>query len=311
MEHNAVELRHLQSFVAVAEELHFGRAAERLSMAQSPLSRHIRELERELGARLFERSTRSVVLTNAGEVLLNEAREILARVERARWLVQQAEFGEVGQLHVGFIASAAYDIVPDLLVRYRAHYPNVEIVPHHMSVSEQIEALRARRLHLGIVRRPVAGDPLLFEPLHADHVILAVPRSHRFAERDRIPLEELRDEPFVFLRRQPWPGYYDMLIGACQRAGFSPRIVQETPDLVTLIGLVATGVGVAFAPASAHELSSGVVIARPLAAENLRVDYLLARHPEEDTPPLQRFLELIRAPNSLRVASPIAQSGSS
>ncbi len=289
-----MDLRHLQSFIAVAEELHFGRAAERLSLAQSPLSRQIRELEHELGAPLFRRSTRSVMLTNAGEVLLKEAREILARLERARWMVQQAELGEAGQVHVGFVASAAFDIVPDLFGSYRAHYPNVEIVPHHMSVSEQIDGLRGHRLHLGIVRKPVSGDPLIFESLQEDVVALALPRAHPLTQLEQVSLGELREERFIFLRRQPWPGYYDMLIEACRGAGFSPNIVYETPDLVTLVGLVATGAGVAFTPASAHELSSHVVVARPLADAPLRVDYLLARHPEEDAPPLLRFLELAR-----------------
>jgi DNA-binding transcriptional LysR family regulator len=289
-----MELRHLRSFVAVAEELHFGRAAERLHLAQSPLSRQIRELERELGAQLFERSTRMVVLTNAGEVLLKEARETLAQLDRARWMVQQAERGEVGRLQVGFVASAAYDIVPDLFAAYRARYPSVEIVPHHTSVSEQIERLQARRLHVGIVREPAAGPPLIFERLREDAVVVALPRAHRLVSSERVPLDALAHEPFVFLQRKPWPGYYDLLISACQRAGYSPRIVYETPDLVTLIGLVATGVGVAFAPASAHELTSGVVVARPIAGCRLGVGYLLARHPDETTPPLQCFLELVR-----------------
>jgi DNA-binding transcriptional LysR family regulator len=289
-----MELRHLQSFVAVAEELHFGRAAERLHLAQSPLSRQIRELERELGAQLFERSTRTVVLTNAGEVLLKEAREILAQLDRARWMVQQAERGEVGRLHVGFVSSAAYDIVPDLFTAFRSRYPAVEIVPHHISVSEQIERLRERRLHAGIVREPASGSPLVFERLLDDSVVVALPRTHRLVQCERIPLEALENEPLIFLRRKPWPEYYDMLIGACQRAGFSPNIAYETSDLVTLIGLVATGVGIAFAPASAHELTSRVVIARPIADCRLSVGYLLARHPDETTPPLQRFLELVR-----------------
>jgi DNA-binding transcriptional LysR family regulator len=298
-----VELRHLRSFVAVAEELHFGRAAERLSLAQSPLSRHIRELEHELGASLFQRSTRSVVLTNAGVVLLKEAREALAQIDRARALVQQAERGEVGQLHVGFVASAAFDIVPDLFAAYRARYPRVEIVPHHATVSEQMQLLRERRLHAGIVRQPVSSVALVFQPLRKDEVVVALPRAHDLAQEARIPLAALAGESFLFLRRQPWPDYYDMLISACLGAGFSPNVVQETRDFVTLIGLVAAGAGIAFAPASAHELTSGVVVARPLEDCHLDVGYTLACHPNEDSPLLEGLLAAVPELRPSRMAA--------
>ena len=289
-----MELRQLRYFVAVAEELHFARAAARLDLAQSPLSRQIRGLELELGVQLFERSTRSVALTSAGQVLLREARLTLAQADRAVAATQQAQRGEVGELRLGFVTSAVYDVLPRLLLAYRVRFPEVEITPRHMNVNEQLAALQERRLHAGIVRAPVQGRRFATELLREDPIVLALPRAHPLATRETLQIRDLEDEHFIFLRRTSWSGFHDEVISMCRRAGFSPRITEETNDMVNLLGLVASGVGVGFAPASAHQLRSEAVVWRPIEDATASVDVLLAWNREETSPLLPGLLDVAR-----------------
>jgi DNA-binding transcriptional LysR family regulator len=262
-----MELRHLRYFVAVAEELHFGRAAERLHIAQPPLSRQIRDLEREVGTPLFARVPRGVELTPAGRAFLPEARLTLAQADRAGRAARRAAEGEVGRLRVGFVEGAAdAAVLPDVLGFFRMHLPDVGVSLFEMDALQQAEALRTDRIDVGILHSPPADAAqwLRVEPVYADPMLAALPAAHRLAARARPALGDLASEPFVLFPRPGAPELHDALIARCRAAGFSPRVVQEAAGWHTLAGLVAAGVGVAFVPRSLALLGRPGVTYRPL-----------------------------------------------
>src|SRR5919201_991872 len=225
-----MELRHLRSCVAVAEDLRFGRSAARLHIAQPPLIRQIRDLEREVGTPLFDRVPRGAELTPAGLAFLPEARLTLAQAERARRTAQRAARGEIGRLRVGFVEAAIYSgVLPDVLGFFRMHLPDIGLSLFEMDSVQQAEAFREGRIDLGILHSPPpdADRWLRVEPVYTDPLIAAVPHTHRLAGRARIALGDLAAEPFVLFPRHIAPGLYDDIIARCRSAGFSPRVVQE------------------------------------------------------------------------------------
>lgn len=262
MEHGGgdVELRHLVYFVTVAEERHFGRAAQRLQMTQPPLSQQIRQLEEELGVTLLLRSARRVELTPAGEVFLTEARKALEQVERAEDAAKRAGRGELGRLRVGFVGSATYDVLPAVLREFRAQRPGVDVVLQELSTPQQEEALLAGGIDVGFVRPPLTSGQLEVAVVHTSPCVIAMPARHPLAAADGITLTDLAGVPFVMLARTTWAGLYDTVLGLCRANGFSPRIQQEAREFQTVIGLVAGGLGVAVVPASARNLHSRDVV---------------------------------------------------
>jgi DNA-binding transcriptional LysR family regulator len=293
-----MELRHLRYFVAVAEELHFGRAAERLHIAQPPLSRQIRDLEREVGTPLFERIPRGVELTPAGRAFLPEARLTLAQAERAQRTAQRAARGETGRLRVGFVEAATYrGILPDVLGFFRMHLPDIGISLLEMDPVEQAEAFRDGRIDLGILHSPPADADrwLRVEPVYADALIAAIPRAHRFAARARVTLANLATEAFVLFPRYAAPGLYDDIIARCRSAGFSPRIVQEAEGWHTLAGLVGAEVGVAFVPKSLANFQRPGVVYRPVRALSVDMQMSAVWKRGEKSPVRDRFVTSLRA----------------
>ncbi len=287
-----MELRHLRYFVAVAEELHFARAAERLNIAQPPLSKQIRQLEQELGVQLLERTTRTVSLTGAGKVFLEEARRALWQTERAATLARQAQRGEVGELSVGFITSAGYEILPSILQAYHARYPQVEITPHHLTAAEQFDALEERRLHVGLVRPPVESDDLEFEVLRREPLMLALPEGHRLVQQESVERDELATEAFIVASgTRPVAG--ERRLRLFGEEGFRARVVQEAPDILTILGLVAAGIGVAVVPAMVRTLRSRAVVYRPIVGAPMSITALAWRR-DERAPVLKGFLEVAR-----------------
>ncbi|HPC01952.1 MAG TPA: LysR family transcriptional regulator [Syntrophales bacterium] len=247
-----MELRHLSYFVAVAEELHFGRAARRLNISQPPLSQQIRQLEGELGVTLFTRTRRRVGLTAAGEVFLAEARRILAAVEEGKGRAVRADRGESGRLAVGFIGSANYSVLPRVIRSFRRAYPEVDISLAELNTAHQLEALRAGRIHVGFMRPPPGLDREGLEALAVfeEPLVAALPAAHPLSGRGPLDLALLAPEPFIMIPRHLGPGYFDYLISLCRQAGFSPRIALEASQFHTVIGMVAAGLGVAVVPAS-------------------------------------------------------------
>lgn len=240
-----MELRHLRYFVTLAEELHFGRAAERLHIAQPPLSQQIRQLETELGFELFHRTKRSVKLTEAGKVFLSEVQQILKQLEQAIQIGRQTSRGEMGQLIVGFVSSSAYNILPPILRTFRNCVPGVSLELHELTTHEQLQWLRDGRMDVGFVRSPIEDDIFSFEVIFAESLVVALPETHLLAKDKSVSLRSLASEPFILFPRLLAPGLYDLIISLCQQAGFSPSVTQEAIQMQTIVSLVAGGLGVA------------------------------------------------------------------
>ncbi len=254
-----MELRHLQYFVAVAEERHFGRAAERLHIAQPALSQQIKRFETLIGAPLIERTTRQVLLTPEGEALLPEARLTLSHAERAAQSVQQSLHGEIGTLRIGFVSSAALSIIPRLTASIVELSPRVVVELAEMTTDVQLDNLRAGDLDIAIVREVDQADGLVIQELVREPLWLAVHESHRLAGRRAVAIEELADEEFVMFPRTVVPRLYDHLTGLCWSAGFRMQVVQHAVQYATLIGLVAANIGISVVPDPVRQLQLPMV----------------------------------------------------
>jgi DNA-binding transcriptional LysR family regulator len=265
-----MELRHLRYFVGVAEELHFGRAAQRLGISQPPLSQQIRALEEELGVALFERSSRRVALTAAGGLFLVEARRTLAQAEHAIAVARRAELGEIGELTVGFSTSAPFTaVVSQALYSFRQRYPGIRLLLNEMARDAQVEALTADGLDLAFIRGfalPVLPPGIRALPLIEEPLLLAMHAGHPLAVIDRpIRMPDLAGEAFVVFGRERGGGFNEHVALLCRRAGFEPNIVQEASGLATLLGLVAAGFGVTMISTSLGALHTDNIVYRQLA----------------------------------------------
>ena len=270
------ELRHLKYFVAVAEELHFGRAAARLGIAQPPLSQQIQRLESQIGAQLFRRNRRHVELTASGALLLPEARSLLRHAEHVAQRVRQAERGDAGTVHLGFVSSAAHEVLPRLLRALRERAPGIVVEPDELATSEQIAALDDGSLDVGVVRVPLLAPGLAMHPLITEPLVAALPDFHPLAGRKRIALSALADEPFVLWARRHNHMFHDMVIAACTDAGFRPQIAQEAGELGTILGLVAGGLGVSLVPASTQRARAEGIVCLPLQGQSVEIALALA-----------------------------------
>lgn len=262
-----MELRHLRYFVAVAEELHFGRAAERLRVAQPAVSAQVRRLEEELGVRLLVRSSRSVRLTEAGHAFLEDARASLDHSERAVRRARRAASGEEGRVRVGLVGNATYGVLTEVVGPFRKRFPQVLLVPHEMNTVAQVEALRAGRLDVGFLYLPSdhGHEDLEAETLAEEPLVAVLPASHPLAGSTRVKLGAMSREPFVLADWAQEPGWNEQLWDACKEVGFVPEATEEATDLSVALGLVAAGVGVTLLPASARNLKISGVVYRGLA----------------------------------------------
>ena len=244
------DLRRLRYFVAVAEELHFGRAARRLNLSQPPLSVQIQTLEREIGTPLLMRTKRRVALTEAGQVLLEEARRLIAQAEQAVVHTRRAASGEVGRLTLGFVSTVDYSVLPPLVRRFRRRHPGVALRLLELTSDRQQAMLLSGDLDLGLSILPSPLAQLSTRQVLCEPLVAAVPSVHPLAtRRQRIRIDALRGDGFVIFPRPLAPGLYDLVISCCQRAGFTPNLAQEAIQMQTILGLVAAGVGVAVVPA--------------------------------------------------------------
>jgi DNA-binding transcriptional LysR family regulator len=288
-----MELRHLRYFVAVAEALSFGRAAARLHISQPPLSRQIRGLEEELGALLFSRTRRSVRLTPAGAALLPEARRLLRDADALQAGARQLAAGEVGTLALGFISVAAYNLLPELAPEFHRRHPGIKLVLREATSDVQLAALGQGELDVGLVLPPVDAPGLEYAPLLHDTLVVALPAGR--SGKGPVALASLRDEPFILFPRKVGTSLYDQIVGACQRAGFAPRVEQEAIQMQTIVSLVAAGMGVALVPASLTNLRRTGVVYRPLTDRGSRVELGVAWRRADDAPAVRAFVGLARA----------------
>lgn len=291
-----MDLRQLRTFVAVAEEGQISRAAERLGMQQPPLSQQIKAMEAALGTRLFHRRPRGVVLTEAGQVLLDHARALLAGMEAAVLHSRRAGRGDEGRLSLGVAPTAPFHpFVPRVIRAFREAWPHVAVTMEESLSRPALEGLRDGRLDAAFLRARVVQDGITTYPLLEEPMVLALPRGHRLAGRGTLPLAALDGEPLIPFGRVEGPGIFDATEAACRRAGFTPRIGQEAPRITSALGLVAAGLGVCLVPASMLRVRMDGVAYRPLVAAEAPVVVLdLAVRRDATSPVLRNFLALAR-----------------
>lgn len=290
-----MEFRHLRYFLALAEELHFGRAAQRLAITQPPLSLNIQQLEASVGARLFERDSKGVRLTAAGSAFRDAAQALLARADEARLLAREIEAGAVGRLRVGFVGSVLFSGLPGWLARFQAEHPRIEVALSELNSQEQVDALMRDELDLGFVHTPRLPDGLRAELLHEDAFLCCLPAAHALARRRKVALLELRDEPFVLFSRRASPDYFARIMAMCGALGFSPRVRHEVRHWLSVVSMVGQGMGVAVVPAPLQRAGMAGVVFRPLADAPMRSPVYCAWKAGGDLPARERFLAAVRA----------------
>jgi DNA-binding transcriptional LysR family regulator len=279
----------LRSLVALAEQRHFGRAAEILGISQPALSKRLQRLEEKVGGRLVTRGYRDVRLTEPGLVLLDQARSLIRSADLALEVSRQALRGGAGLLRIGFGVASIAQTLPGILLRFRRSHPGVQVLMRDMSSPAQIQALRSEEIELGFVRMPVADAGLECTPVHHERLVAAV--GPGAAWRDRTGLASLASEPFVVCSRAITASYYDHVVALCRTAGFAPRIVTETNELFALLQLVRAGVGVALVPSASAAMRVPGVRFKALRHKEAAWDIGLAwRKGPDKSPQLEAFL---------------------
>jgi DNA-binding transcriptional LysR family regulator len=289
-----IELRHLRYFVAVAEELHFGRAALRLHLAQPPLSQQIRKLEDILGHPLFTRTSRAVRLTAAGHVFLERARRTLRTVREDVDEARSVGRGEIGSPRVGFIGSGMLTPIPAMLGRYRRKHPKADLQLREAMSSQIMQALLDGTVDVGFLRDGGALPGLESETLFTEPFVAVLPVNHVLAQRKSISAAALREEPFVFFPHVAGPVAYSKTISLCEAHGYRPRVVQEAPQWLTVLRLVGAGLGVSIAPACVEKIAAPDAVCVRLRGAHVQSDIELAWRSGEDRAIVTTFRELAR-----------------
>ncbi|HLO75552.1 MAG TPA: LysR substrate-binding domain-containing protein [Magnetospirillum sp.] len=293
-----MELRHLRYFVAVAEERHFGRAAERLRMAQPPLSQQIQTFEGELGTRLFDRNRRKVELTAAGTALLDEARDILARAADLGRLARAAAGGEAGRLDIAFTGSVPFtEVMPRILRAFRHHYPDVRVSLREMSTGSQIEAVSEGRLDIGFARPADSNLPhgITAHRILREDLVLALPADHALAGQPRLSMTQVAGEGLVMNPRHIGTGLYDKIAQLCGRAGFAPRIAVEAHQMSTMIRLVGAGLGLAVVPQTMCRVGFDGVAYAAIDDPEAFIDLLVIYRSGGETAVIRNFLTTVES----------------
>ncbi len=289
-----MELRHLRYFVAVAEELHFGRAAAKLHISQPPLSQQIRRLEKELRAPLFQRTKRHVELTNAGRVFLEEARALVAQAEQAASSAQRASRGEIGQLTVGCALWADFLNGARIIGRFAQRHPDVELELRDLTATEQISALETGGIDVGILRPPVPNKSLVSECLTSENLVVAFPRGHPFKNRERIPWTALGEQPYILFSRRRAPAFEALIERACDQAGVTLKVKYEVEHPQTVLAVVEAGLGVSLVPASSQMSKRPGVAYRPLWPPGPQLETVIAWRRGSEAPLVQTFVRIAR-----------------
>lgn len=292
---NAVELRHLRYFVAVAEERNLSRAALRLHVSQPPLTRQMRQLEELVRARLFERTSRGVQLTQAGMLFLDDARNILDMAERAAERAHSAHVGQIGRLDVAVFGSVMFDRLPRLLAAFRNAHPGVELVFHTMNKGDQIEALRQGRIHAGFSRLTSDHPEMGCATLQHERLLVALPEDHALVARRQVRVRDLDGVPIVLFASGPRPNFTDVVFSLFEREGMRPTLGQAVEDTVTGISLVAAGFGACLVPESASYVKVPGVTFRPLSPSSSRLlDVNCVYRLSDRSPVTLAFVRMVR-----------------
>lgn len=298
-----MELKLLRSFVALSEELHFGRAAERLCIVQPALSMQIRTLERDIGVRLFDRDRHSVQLTAAGRVFLPEAQATLAQAARAQQMVRAAEAGEFGVIRLGFVSSILPDYLPCVIRDLRARFPLIEVELKDMSSPEQLAALKANKIDFGFVRLPVDDRGVTTQTILSESFVIAMPSGHPLCVRGAICPEDLADCPVYVLARRFAPGFYDEFMRVFRRSGVRLQVARELGEFTTMAALISAGLGVGVIPRLAMTARYDNVVVRDLVFPALESQVGLAWTGLESA--LKRTFFTV----ATRIAGRVAESG--
>ena len=294
-----MELRHLKYLIAVAEELHFGHAAARLHISQPPLSQQIRQIEIELGLQLFHRTKREVHLTDAGRRVVNEAYQVLARVDHFSRVAAQAGEGEIGHLSVG-VPGGVNEILVRTLRTLKNSSPGVRVELQYMSTGSQIEALRERKIDVGFVGLPLRDPLLMLEKISAKPLYLALPIDHSLAKLSEIPITRLQNQAMILFPRRVTPGLHDSITAVCRNAGFTLNVIHEVDSISGALTLVRAGFGLAFTTPGDQQVWPDIVF-RPVSG-GVSLEQAVAYRRDSVTPVLETFLTAVR--KFVRTAAP-------
>jgi DNA-binding transcriptional LysR family regulator len=288
-----MELRHLRYFVAVAEELHFGRAAERLHLSQPPVSLALKELEQELGVTLLERTSRRIALTRAGEDALRDARAVLAAADLLKRRAREAAKGLMGTLSIGFISLPAYSFLPPLLHRFTGDYQRVKLALQEGTSDQILRDVEGGALDVGLVfQTPDLAPALQARPVQKEPLVVALPETHPLAGARSVSLARLANERFLGFERHLGPLMFDAIVATCMRHGFSPQLFPAR-QMHTIVSLVSGGIGVALVPASVQALHREGVVYRPMRGEKTMVETVAVWRKADDAPLVRAFLALL------------------
>ena len=294
-----MELRHLQYFIAVAEELHFGKAALRLNMTQPPLSQQIKQLEKEVGVTLLKRTKRVVELSAAGESFLKHSRNAIEQIDKAIEMAQRTARGELGRLVVGFVGSATYEFLPPIIREFREKFPSVKLDLREISSFRQQEELLKGNIDIGILHPALQHSALHMEKVQSSPCILALPKQHPLTAKQTIDIQDLKNQPIITLAKETWPTLYLEFVNFCEQAGFKPKIVQEATEYQMVIGLVSAGIGVTFVPSSAKKQFNLEVAYRDINQVQLTAEWVIAYRKDNQNPILKHFLEIMNKRQAL------------
>ena len=291
-----MELRRLRYFIVVAEERSFNAAARKLRMAQPPLSNQIKHLEQELGVLLFERTNRGVQVTEAGELLLEEARRIFVQMDQTVQVIQRVGHGEVGRLTIGFVPSSSNEALPPILRAFQERFPDVELFLREMRPDKVVARLHEKQIDVGFLYLPFDDRSLNIECVSREPLILALPETHPLAQESQVELQSVAEEPFILpMRYRIMPGLYGQVTEACRQAGFVPKAVQKDVWLMqTIVGLVAGGTGVALVPSSLQNLRRKGVVYKSVYGLAPTVELGVIWRRNDSGAVLQSFLYVVR-----------------
>jgi len=287
-----MEIKHLHSFCAVAAELSFINASRKLHISQPALSAQIQALEAEVGVQLLARTRRSVRLTRSGEVFLRSAEAILQMADEAKAKAQRVAAGEAGHLKIGFVASAALQLVPSIVLAFRRNHPRVTLELLNIRTTDQIAMLQQRSLDAGFLRLPSSSKDLTITPIHSERFVLVVPEGHRLAGSRPFALKDLEHDSFVAYARRYAPGFYDRWVQIFTTAGFSPDVVQETGEMETMLAMVAAGVGIGVVPQGLVRRQVRNVAVRHLPPKSVLSEIGLAVRSDHDDPLIRNLRQI-------------------